>query len=152
MPRKLQHLKAIFGTDSGPLGQLLAGSARQQALLQAVRELLPSALARQCQGAVIHGDTLVIFATSASWCTRLRFAAGHLPAQLSTRCGMRLAGLKLQLTPPVLQPSPRRRHQPISAQTARLLRATAESIPESTLRTALEQLASTQKAHHGEPD
>jgi hypothetical protein len=76
-----------------------AGLDAQAQWLARLRDILPEELGAQLRGAVEQRGTLIIYAASAEWCTRLRYAlAGALP-----RCQEHvpaLRALQVRLRPP----------------------------------------------------
>ncbi len=72
---------------------------RQEQWLAQLRDILPPELGAQLAGAVERRGTLIIYASSAAWCTRLKYAlAGALP-----RCqelAPQLRALQVRVRPP----------------------------------------------------
>ena len=70
----------------GPqLRELASRLPQQQSWVQWLRELVPAELATHIVNAVPKGAELVVFADSAAWCTRLRYALVAIEAQIAAR-------------------------------------------------------------------
>jgi Dna[CI] antecedent DciA-like protein len=78
------RIKDLLST--GPqLRELAARLPQQQSWVQWLRELVPAELAIHIVNAVPKGAELVVFADSAAWCTRLRYALVAMEAQIAAR-------------------------------------------------------------------
>jgi hypothetical protein len=80
-PSKIKDL-----LSRGPqLRELALRLPQQQSWVQWLRELVPAELAPHIVNAVPKGAELVVFADSAAWCTRLRYALVAIEAQIAAR-------------------------------------------------------------------
>jgi len=80
-PSKIKDL-----LSRGPqLRELALRLPQQQSWVQWLRELVPAELATHIVNAVPKGGELVVFADSAAWCTRLRYALAAIEAQIAAR-------------------------------------------------------------------
>ena len=80
-PSKIKDL-----LSTGPqLRELAARLPQQQSWVHWLRELVPAELASHIVNAVPKGTELVVFADSAAWCTRLRYALVAIEAQIAAR-------------------------------------------------------------------
>jgi len=135
-------MKSLMGSSSeGALGRTLARAASLRALDRLLRACLDPPLSDHCRAAGVRSGRLLLQADSPAWGARLRYAGPRLLACLRQRSDYDLAEVTIRVEPaneptPVQRPPLR-----LSADSAELLRATAETIPDAELRAALQRLA-----------
>jgi len=122
------------------LGRQLSG---QRALADQVRALLPSPLKEQIRAAVLETRTLSLFVDSPVWASRLRYLAPELIRQLK-RQGLIINQVRTRIVPESRRKggSHERRHLLLSEQSAELLRKTAATLTDDSLREAMLRLSS----------
>jgi hypothetical protein len=124
----------------GPLRHWLEDIRAQTVLLEQVRERLPSALRPHCISARRDGDTLVVFADSAVWATRLRYEVGRVLIPLSVR------NLRVRVAPPSPEAQQPKKARPVlPASAAAVLAETAAYVADPALAASMMRLA----ARHG---
>jgi hypothetical protein len=125
------------------LKNLLQTGAKQQQLLDRIRQLLPQPLGQHCVAASHAEQTLTLFTDSSAWSSRLRFYSRELCLQLSNS---RLATQKIDVR---VIPKPAKtasRHKQagkavkLSSTAAEIILQTADSIEDTDLRQALQRL------------
>lgn len=118
--------------------------------LRWLTSLLRSELPPECDGhfhvANIHGNTLVIMTDSPVWTTRIRQLGPRILANMQNSGRKNLLHIRVFSRPgqsaTVKPPAPAKtRHEPISAQSTRLITQTAAFINDDGLRDALLKLA-----------
>ena len=78
----------------------------EQQWLARLREQLPAELAARLAGAVERRGTLTVYATSAAWCTRLKYALAGTLAPLQA-AAPQLRALQVRVRPPGKGAGPR---------------------------------------------
>jgi hypothetical protein len=81
-PPGLSSVKDVLARQSVALTQLTRQSTRQYHWQQWLTDNLPAALVQHVSGVVEREGALVIFAESAAWSARLRFAIHELETQI----------------------------------------------------------------------
>jgi hypothetical protein len=124
------------------LGALAQRARALEVLDGRLRRLLPAALARECRLADIRNGRLVFLANSPTWAGRLRLHEATLLTEARSAYDGRIErfAVKVAHRPPV-PPEPTWQ-KPLSAGTARHLRAAAQSIADPELRALYLRLAS----------
>ncbi|HEY5790202.1 MAG TPA: DUF721 domain-containing protein [Gammaproteobacteria bacterium] len=131
---------------SSRLAELSAGAASDAALTRRLREALPAGLAPHLRAAHVDAGVLTLYADSAAWATRFRYAGAELLARddvAATRCRVRILADEPRRVPE--SPS---RPRPSAAAAGLLLDAAATSTPEigDALRRLARALARRQTA------
>lgn len=140
-PKNLRHL---LGEAGGPLNDLLARAHGLDAMETALAGHLGHPLADHVRVANVTEDTLVLQIDSPAWATRLRYAEPDLLRLVNRMEGasnIRRVRVRVGMTDEPRRRAPRPAPA-LSADTAALLRATAEHVDDARLRRALLRLAS----------
>jgi hypothetical protein len=121
----------------------LADRARAlDALDVRLRHLLPVAVARETRLADVRNGRIVILASSPAWASRLRLYQATLLTEARAALGGTVERFAVKVAPlPTVPPEPTK-PKPLSAATARHLRATAKDLPDPELRALYLLLAS----------
>lgn len=123
-----------------PLRRWMEDIRGQSLLLENLLAQLPPDFRPHCAGARPDGDTLVVFADSPVWATRLRYEAPRILP------GVGFRNLRVRVTPPAVPSRGEARPAPaLPAAAAALLRETAEGIADPDLAGALRRLAARHK-------
>jgi hypothetical protein len=80
--RRLDSVKAVLGRAAPTLTRVSDQAGRQGFWKHWLAQHLPAELTARLSGVVEREEILVIFAESAAWSTRLRYAMQELEAQL----------------------------------------------------------------------
>ncbi|MFO1400227.1 MAG: DciA family protein [Steroidobacteraceae bacterium] len=99
--RKISSIGELLSTHRLPRAVRAAQAAldAQAQWLARLRDILPAKLGAQISGVAEQRGTLVIYANSAEWCTRLKYAlAGALPRCQEHAPGLR--SLQVRVRPP----------------------------------------------------
>jgi hypothetical protein len=86
---------------------LQATVGAQQQWLDWLRAKLPAELRNHVVGAVPRRDTLIVYASSAAWSTRLRYALADVPAAECQALDSRIRALSVRVMPPGSVGAPR---------------------------------------------
>lgn len=127
------------GEQLAHLGRMLD---KQQALLQAVRNQLPSPLAEHCLHARISGKLLIIHTDSSAWSARLRFHGPQLIRALQGEAP-HLQQVKINIHIDSARKSAKCRRIILSQHSAAQILNAAESVDDPELRAALRRLGSS---------
>ncbi len=121
----------------------LADRARAlDALDERLRYLLPVAVARETRLADVRNGRIVFLASSPTWAGRIRLYQSTLLTEARTALGGTVERFAVKVAPlPTVPPEPAR-PKPLSAATARHLRATANTLSDPELRALYLHLAS----------
>jgi len=121
----------------------LADRARAlDALDGRLRHLLPAAVARETRLADVRDGRVVFLASSPTWASRIRLYQAALLAEARTALGGTVERFTVKVAPlPTVPPEPTK-PKPLSAATARHLRATANTVSDPELRALYLHLAS----------
>ena len=121
----------------------LADRARAlDALDERLRHLLPATVARETRLADVRNGRIVFLASSPTWASRIRLYQAALLAEARTALGGAVERFTVKVAPlPTVPPEPTK-PKPLSAATARHLRATAKAISDPELRALYLHLAS----------
>lgn len=121
----------------------LAERARAlDALDERLRHLLPAAVARETRLADVRNGRIVFLASSPTWASRIRLYQAALLAEARTALGGTVEHFTVKVAPlPTVPPNPTK-PMPLTAATARHLRATATALSDPELRALYLQLAS----------
>jgi hypothetical protein len=95
---RLDSVKDLLQRSTPVLAGLQREALRQRDWLQWVRRELPEELAPHVTGVTEQGGELVIFAESAVWGVRLRYAAPQLLAVIGAEHGT-ITGVKIRVVP-----------------------------------------------------
>jgi hypothetical protein len=137
----LQRLTRIL--TAGSATQSLFADIRSHArLLALVRDGLPSPLNRHCMAAIARRSELVIYADSAVWVSRLRFAAPQLLTFLRSH-GAPAENIRVRiLQQTIIHKKPKQiSRRAISPRNAQILRDLAADVEDPTLRSSLIRLS-----------
>ncbi len=94
----MDSVKDLLQRSTPVLAGLQRNALRQRDWLQWVQRELPQDLASHVTGAAEQAGELVIFAESAAWGVRLRYAAPQLLASMGGQ-GMTISGVKIRVVP-----------------------------------------------------
>ena len=94
----MDSVKELLQRSTPVLAGLQRTALRQRDWLQWVKRELPEELAVHVKGAAEQSGELVIFAESAAWGVRLRYAAPQLLSALSSQCTS-IVGVKVRVVP-----------------------------------------------------
>jgi len=143
LPRQINKL---LKTKNSQVAALVTQAQKLEFLNNKLLDLLPAPLPLHCHLAKINNNTLVIVVDSPTWSTRLRYSIPDLLAKLKHQSHYFIAvkNIDIKVNPKwnsktvhrVLKP------KPISAETAKCLKETANSIENETVKKALLKLAS----------
>jgi hypothetical protein len=121
----------------------LADRARAlDALDERLRHLLPAAVARETRLADVRNGRIVFLASSPTWASRIRLYQSALLAEARTALGGSVERFAVKVAPLSTVPPDPTKPKPLSAATARHLRATANTLSDPELRALYLQLAS----------
>ena len=81
-PRRLYSVKELLGRSAPGLTQVTDQAAREGFWSDWLCRHLPTETGAQIRGVLERDGTLVIFAASAGWCARLRYALQELDPQI----------------------------------------------------------------------
>lgn len=124
------------------LGALADRARALDALDERLRRLLPAATARETRLADVRNGRIVFLASSPTWASRLRLHQAALLAEARTALGGTVERFAVKVAPlPTVPPDPTK-PKPLSAATARHLRATATALQDPELRALYLHLAS----------
>jgi hypothetical protein len=144
------HRNPLLASAAGPKPaadcialDTLADRARAlDALDQRLRSLLPAAVARETRLADVRDGRIVFLASDPTWASRIRLHQATLLAEARTALGGGVERFAVKVAPlPAVPPEPAK-PKPLSAATARHLRAAAKALPDPELRALYLQLAS----------
>ncbi len=121
----------------------LADRARAlDALDERLRRLLPAATARETRLADVRNGRIVFLASSSTWASRLRLYQSSILAEARAALGGAVERFTVKVAPlPIVPQNPTKR-KPLSASTARHLRATATVLSDPELQALYLRLAS----------
>lgn len=143
MENKPRKLTALLG-QNGQLGHLGRMLRQQQALLQEVRQLLPSPLRSHCIHARISGQRLILHTDSPAWGSKLRFHGPQLLEVIMSQApNVRKVDVRI-----FLEERPLRSKKPLgplSGAPAARITELADSLNDARLSMALRRLVKTQK-------
>jgi hypothetical protein len=124
------------------LGTLAQRARALDALDQRLRRFLPEATARETRLADVRNGRLVFLASSPIWASRLRLHQATLLAEARLALGETIERFAVKVAPlPTVPPNPTK-PVPLSAATARHLRATATVLSDPQLQALLLDMAS----------
>jgi hypothetical protein len=95
---RIHSVKELLGRASPALTRVTQHAARQHFWSAWLCRHLPTELAAQVSGIVERGGTLIVFAASAAWCARLRYALQELEAPLH-EAAPELAAVQVRVRP-----------------------------------------------------
>ena len=128
---------------SGPVEQAIQRGRKLGQLSRFIQKLLVPELAAHCQLLNLRQGVLIMSCDSTVWATRLRYQVPALLESLRQQDSLRdLVDIQIRVNPVVTAPQQAtRRRASLSAEAAYCVQQCAESIDDSGLRQALEQLA-----------
>lgn len=137
-------LYKLLKAKKGDVAELVTHARQLGHLSSIVQAMLEPSLANHCQLAHFDGSRMVLIADTPAWASRLRFSINTLLAQLKQYSNKfhALSQIEVQvkpLLPPI--PTPLTKERKLSADAARCLTESAESIEDPALREALQRLA-----------
>ena len=94
----MDSVKELLQRSTPVLAGLQRTALRQRDWLQWVQRELPGDLATHVTGVAEQSGELVIFAESAAWGVRLRYAAPQLLSAIGNQ-GAKIAGVKVRVVP-----------------------------------------------------
>ncbi|MFC5489619.1 DciA family protein [Dokdonella soli] len=128
--------------DCIALGALADRARALDALDERLRHLLPAAVARETRLADVRNGRIVFLASSPTWASRIRLYQAALLAEARAALGGAVERFAVKVAPlPTVPPEPTK-PKPLSAATARHLRATAKALSDPELRALYLHLAS----------
>ncbi len=137
-------LKRLLQSRGSELPSVFQRARHLADIMHAVRASLSGKLAAHCLGVSVVRNTLVLFADSAPWATRLRYEQKAILAAVSRETGLSFARISLRVQPGAAarQPEPRRpARAPLSAANRHALESAARGISDPELAAALRRLA-----------
>jgi hypothetical protein len=152
----MTSLTQLF-TTTAPLHALIQRGQALQQLEEQLKLQLPEALRTHCSVANLTADrSLILLTDSAAWATQLRYCHDLLLSHTQRITGQVIARLEIRVRPSHFatsitkttdsSPAPLRK---MSQETQDLLRSVADSMADSSLRTALHQLAKSHDTETG---
>ncbi|HDK38123.1 MAG TPA: DUF721 domain-containing protein [Thiolapillus brandeum] len=144
MTKKPRTLSNVVN-NSEQLGHLAHMLQQQQALLEQIRQLLPTPLRQHCLHARISGVRLILHADSPVWGTRLRFHAPQI-IQAIIQQAPRLKKLDIRILLPEANRPGRKPLGSLPETTALLVNQLADSIDDQEIRAALKRLSGTSES------
>lgn len=122
--------------------ELRANLIQQEELLALVRSQLPESLQQHCLATQLkEKGLLILHAESSAWASRLRYFSRDLRIKLQDK-GLKTRKIEVRVfIRDPQQKRPARHLHRLSAENARLIEATAESIQDPDLRAALQRLS-----------
>ncbi|MGA9421597.1 MAG: DUF721 domain-containing protein [Rhodanobacteraceae bacterium] len=148
MPNERRSRRTTANAGPRPIAEFitvgaLADYARAlDALDNLLRRLLPDAVARECRLADVRHGRVVFLATSSTWAARLRLHQATLLAQARSALGGAVEHFAVKVAPLPPVPPETTNRKPLSAATARHLRAAAKSLADPELKALYLRLAS----------
>lgn len=137
------QMNRVLGTDSD-LAFLTAKVTEHRELLNRIRGRLPQEMAHHCLGAAATPGSLLLWADSSVWASRLRFTA---PGLLQNLPGIERLRVRVLLPPRSVGPQPKRsRPRRLSEESAILIEQLADSLQDEPLGEALRRLARAGKS------
>lgn len=129
-------------TECIPLGALVERARSLDTLDGRLRSVLPAVVAAETRLGDIRNGRLVFLASSPTWAARLRLSQAALLAEARAALGDAVERFAVKVAPlPPVPPEPTR-PKPLSAATARHLRAKATALSDPELRALYLNLAS----------
>lgn len=155
--RQAGHIKG------GKLSRLKAGAQFQQRMEKLVMTTLEAsgeqyqAILPHCRGVTLRDDTLILFVTSGSWASRLRFVQTDVLAAVNEQLGTEIRYFKAKVASRAQENSPelggggrkpKKADPPVMSETsAEALMAAAMNEPDKELAERLARLASRVTSH-----
>lgn len=144
--KRLKPLDELLHRPASALAGLTAQADEIRRLNALVHAALPADLAAQCLGVAVHGASLVIFAASSAWATRLRYHETEVLEYLARRHGLRFDRVACRIAirgadVVPLAPPPRE----ISPASRAVIASTADAVGDPDLAAALKRLSRRQK-------
>jgi hypothetical protein len=124
------------------LGTLADHARALDVLDRRLRRLLPEALARESRLADVRNGRVVFLASSQTWASRIRLHQAALLEEARIALGDVVERFAVKVAPLPSVPAEESGHKPLSAATAKHLRATAKSLSDPELRALYLHLAS----------
>ncbi len=153
MQAKARHIRGFLqGSDA--VAALLLELSRRDALLERVRSLLPSSLARHCVQATLEDGQLTLSCDSPAWVDRLRFLSPQflpLLAELLAEQGEAVETCRVRAQPVVLATREGADLRPAPSAgmgAARVLEQTADALGDRPLAASLRRLARSLRRSH----
>jgi hypothetical protein len=135
-------------TRTTPLHALIQRGQALQQLDQRLKVYLPETLREHCCVANVTGECLILLTDSAAWATQLRYWHDTLLNHSQQMSGQTITRLEIRVRPSHFQNKPTNPtdfspapHRVLSAETRALLRSVADSMADTSLRSALHRLA-----------
>ena len=91
---------SVFDERPSTTSKLIAAAAKHKEITKKIRSFLPTELAEHCEFGSIKGSSMIIFADSAAWATRLQFHSSGLLRYLNQEYKYSLASIKFKIVPP----------------------------------------------------
>ena len=140
--KKPSPLTELLGRRDSGLRGLTAEARRLETLRRRILGHLPPTAADHCLGADLKDGILTLYMDSAAWTTGLRYQHTELLGVLRQQLEQPCHTLKLRVLPePIPGVPPKPPPRTLSADTQRLLDATAAGIDDTALAAALRRLA-----------
>ena len=120
--------------------------ARHQKVLQIILSVTPEQIRSHIKSCVINHNTLLIYVSSASWASQLRFFHAQIKAAVNTQSTEKVQQIRIRLLSPAPYKAEKKSEKIIpSAETIDLLGNNASTAKEGKLRDALLKLSQTLK-------
>ena len=133
---------SVFNERPCTTSKLITAAEKHKEITKKIRSFLPAELAEHCEFGSIKGSSMIIFADSSAWATRLQFHTSGLLRYINQEYKYSLASIKLKIAPPRgkrKKPKPEPFH--IDKENIRSIRQLSSSVENKDLGCALERLA-----------
>lgn len=134
-------VQALQAANESNLMKLIKRAQQLDQLDQTLRQILPSALAKECRLANISQEKLVYSVSNPVWKSKLRLYGDALLSAAGA-AGFQVQALTIKVTPPDPVPLSPTTGKPLTQAVRDSLRATAHSVEDPQLREQLLKLAS----------
>lgn len=139
-------LKRLLQTGGDDLPSVFRRAQRLAQITHVLRASLPGKLADHCLGVNVVRNTLVLFADSAPWATRLRYEQKAILAAISRETGLSFTRISLRVQPGAAARQPERLRPTrarLSSSSRHALESAARGVSDPELAAALRRLAKT---------
>jgi hypothetical protein len=134
-------VQALQAANESNLMKLIKRAQQLDQLDQTLRQILPSALAKECRLANISQEKLVYSVSNPVWKSKLRLYGDALISAAGA-AGFQVQALTIKVTPPDSVPLSPTTGKPLTQAVRDSLRTTAHSVEDPQLREQLLKLAS----------
>ncbi len=147
-----QNPISVFAERPNNTSKLIAAAKKHKEITNKIRSYLPVELAEHCEFGSIKGSSMIIFADSAAWATRLRFHSNELVRYINKEYKYSLTAIKFKITPAKGKPKkPKPEPFHIDKENISNIRQLSSSVKNKALGDALARLANVvEKKSDGE--